>query len=147
MRTHMVYYQCRKGDGDRAQTAERKITMKYNRSEIMKAAWNGYRAMKHVHGYTFGMALKHAWMMARKNAEKAAAEASKQTFDGYAVVNGYSFRLWEKEVAPRKTIRRIYINSGNSNKGGFIDLDTMAIRANGTAASVARTFLDQYNVA
>ena len=121
--------------------------MKYNKSEIMKAAWNGYRAMKQVHGYTFGMALKHAWMMARKNAEKAAAEASKQTFDGCAVVNGYTFRLWEKEVAPRKTIRRIYINSGNSNKGGFIDLDTMAIRANGTAASVARTFLAQYTVA
>ena len=85
--------------------------------------------------------------MARKNAEKAAADASKQTFDGYAVVNGYTFRLWEKEVAPRKTIRRIYINSGNSNKGGFIDLDTMAIRANGTAASVARTFLAKYTVA
>ena len=121
--------------------------MKYNKSEIMKAAWNGYRAMKQVHGYTFGMALKHAWMMAKKNADKAEAEASKKAFDGFAVVNGYTFRLWEKEVAPRKTIRRIYINSGNSNKGGFIDLDTMAIRANGTAASVARNFLAQYTVA
>ena len=121
--------------------------MKYNRSEIMKAAWNGYRAMKHVHGYTFGMALKHAWMMARKNAERAAAEASKQQFDGMAVVNGYTFRLWEKEIAPDRTLRRIYINSNCSNVGGYIDLDTMAVRAHGTAASVARAFLAQYTVA
>ena len=121
--------------------------MKYNKSEIMKAAWDGYRAMKNVHGYTFGMALKHAWMMAKKNADKAEAEASKKAFNGFAVVNGYTFRLWEKEVAPRKTIRRIYINSGNTNKGGYIDMDTMAIRANGTAASVARSFLAQYTVA
>ena len=121
--------------------------MKCNKSEIMKAAWNGYRAMKHVHGYTFGMALKHAWMMAKKNADKAEAEASKKAFDGFASVNGYTLRLWEKEVAGGKMIRRIYINSGNSNKGGYIDLETMAIRANGTAASVARSFLAQYTVA
>ena len=52
--------------------------MKYNRSEIMKAAWNRYHACKRIaslNNTTFAQCLKAAWAIA-KEAVKAAAEAA-----------------------------------------------------------------------
>lgn len=117
--------------------------MKYNKSEIMKAAWASYRSMHRqskLSTYTFAMALKHAWMMAKKAIEKA----SKISFTGFASFSGYTFKLWEKN-----DIRRIYINAKNSNKGGYIALigDTVKIVANGSASFAAREFLDTYEIA
>ena len=45
--------------------------MKYNRSEIMKAAWSNYRLWQYVPGYTFARALQLAWHYAKKAAEEA----------------------------------------------------------------------------
>lgn len=45
--------------------------MKYNRREIMKAAWTSYKMWSFVYkNYTFSMALKHAWESAKKQAER-----------------------------------------------------------------------------
>lgn len=125
----------------------------YNRSEIMKKAWEGFKSMRRQGSktYTFAQALKYAWMMAKKAVENAAKEASKEVskikFDGFAVLNGFSFKLWEKEVSTNKTIRRIYINSNGSNKGGYIDITNgIDIFASGSAASAARQFISLYKI-
>lgn len=64
---------------------------KYNKSEIMKKAWEIFRlcnspALKTCLPYTFSEALKYAWAEAKKAAEKAEkiAEAMKKKIVGFA---------------------------------------------------------------
>lgn len=106
----------------------------YNKSEIMKNAWN-IRRTKNV---SMSSALKEAWAVAKK--------PSKPVFDGYAEMDGFTFNLWENYG-----LRRIYVNNytgrNKKNSGGYINLDNMAIAATGCVKDAARKFLDTYQVA
>ena len=107
---------------------------KYNKSEIMKAAW----IIRRSDNVSMSVALKAAWANAKK--------PSKMAFVDRAEIDGYSFNLWEKHG-----LRRIYINNNTgrnkSNAGGCINLDNMDIVASGCVKSAARRFLDMYEVA
>lgn len=106
--------------------------MKYNRSEIMRNAWNAYNEEKLYCSYrgfamkkTFGYFLKMAWLGAKnkmkaaereaaKQAELAKLAENKQKFNKKASFEGCDFRLWEKGEH-----RRIYIAD---ETGAYIDL-------------------------
>lgn len=62
--------------------------MKYNRSEIMKAAWSNYRIWQYVPGYTFARALQLAWHYAKKAAEEAEKAVVLYNVVGYKLHNG-----------------------------------------------------------
>lgn len=87
------------------------ITMKYNKSEIMKMAWNLYRTTMKTN--RFGTCLREAWVVAK-------AAANKEQFTGKKAVelDGYSFRFWQGGAN-----RRIYIN-GRRADGSYVDLNT-----------------------
>lgn len=70
--------------------------MKYNRREIMKAAWTSYKMWSFVYkNYTFSMALKHAWESARKQAEREAL----RNHNRYDVVGTMIFNGKEHVIA------------------------------------------------
>lgn len=114
--------------------------MKFNRREIMKAAWRYYRAMM-VNCRNFASALRRAW----SEAKEALKEASKIKFDAAAVEGDYYFKLWEKDTG-RYTIRRIYCN-GRNGRNGYIDLRNNEIVATGNIAYACREFLKKYSIA
>lgn len=129
--------------------------MKYNRSEIMKNAWGMYNFEKKECGYrgremnkSFGYFLRMAWIGAKNAAAAAEREAArkaelaelsqnKNQFSGKAIIDGYSFRLWENYGK-----RRIYIG----NNGAFIDCDNnnSICSKNSDTIRVAEKFLASY---
>ena len=113
--------------------------MKYNRSEIMKAAWRYYRGMMAA-TRNFACALRRAW----REAKEAIQEAKKIAFDGSAVEGDYYFKLWEKDTG-RYTIRRVYCNGRNGRKG-YIDLRDNEIVATGSVAFACAEFLKKYSL-
>ena len=84
--------------------------MKYNKSEIMKKAWNLFRG--EMKGIKFGICLREAWAVAK-------AAANKEKFTGKKAVelDGYEFRFWQGG-----SNRRIYIN-GRRADGSYVDLN------------------------
>ena len=96
--------------------------MKYNRSEIMKAAW-GMKRSYSCRSLTFGECLKRAWA----NAKTTAADTAefdrlngKQFEDGETVTfEGYTCTLtrWTKGNHDR-----IYLNDGSRKGCGYVDL-------------------------
>lgn len=112
--------------------------MKYNRSEIMKKAWELFRGK--LNRSSFSTCLMMAWKIA-----KAAAE--RETFTGKKIVSlmGYGFSFWK---GGRN--RRVYIN-GTRTHGSYIDLNTMKAVLSGKAdpylVTAAECFLAKYEIA
>lgn len=109
--------------------------MKYNRSEIMKDAWNTFKNP----GYyfhpnfkpTFGQCLKMAWAKYKKlAAEKAANEAEFSRLAGKQFENGMEITFDGVTFVLRRWTKgghdRIYLNGSygwNSRKSaGFVDI-------------------------
>ena len=101
--------------------------MKYNRSEIMKAAWE-LRRSYFARALTFAECLKRAWAKAKEEMTAAAemakvegqkfADGMEITFDGYTAI----LRRWVKGNHDR-----IYLNVPNSRKNyGYVDLKNQA---------------------
>ena len=89
----------------------------YNRSEIMKRAWELYRTYRRWER-TFAWCLTKAWTEAKQ-------EASKNAYNGVDFVNGMEITIngvtrtlnrWTKNG-----MDRVYINYGKKNDG-YIDL-------------------------
>ena len=90
--------------------------MKYNRSEIMKRAWE----VKRIHKLAFNACLRKAWAEAKKEAEAHA-------YDGVDFVDGMEITMdgvvrtlnrWTKYGNDR-----VYINNPNSKSNdGYVDL-------------------------
>lgn len=117
--------------------------MKYNLSEIMKAAWKMVKNSSEKLPMKIGQALKIAWA----NAKEKRAMETREKFEDYAEMNGFTFSRWEKYGK-----HRIYINNctgrNKSNNGGFIDLDrNNSIVASGCVKFAAMAFLRAYIVA
>lgn len=92
---------------------------KYNKSEIMKNAWEISRRWT-ARGLTFGQCLEKAWAEAKKAAQNAAAYAITKFEDGMEItVDGYTRVLnrWTKYGNDR-----IYVNGGSRKGEGYIDL-------------------------
>lgn len=112
--------------------------MKYNRSNIMKKAWELFRGK--LNRSSFGTCLMMAWKIA-----KAAAE--RETFTGKKAINmmGYTFNYWRGG-----NNRRVYIN-GTRTYGAFIDLNTMkpmiSCKANSYLIIAAECFMAKYEIA
>lgn len=128
---------------------------KYNKSEIMKNAWNLVRTL----GMTMSEALRKAWADAKTTLEKV-------VFEGFAKViihkngktnpyigteydsesNYLTFKLWEKG-----NNRRIYINDYKRRSCGYIDLNNnnVIVDAAGycSAYETAQWFLSNYAIA
>lgn len=90
--------------------------MKYNKSEIMKRAWELKRTFRNK--YTFGQCLYRAWREAKE-------EAAENAYNGTAFVNGMGITMngvartlnrWTKNG-----MDRVYINYGKKNDG-YVDL-------------------------
>ena len=98
--------------------------MKYNRSEIMKNAWE-IRRSYNARGLTFGECLKRAWEKAKTaiaNAAQLAAMTGKKFVNGMEITfDGYTRTLsrWTKGG-----MDRVYINGGSRRGEGYIDLNT-----------------------
>lgn len=75
---------------------------KYNKSEIMRAAWSIYRTL-HAHDtdFTFSAALKSAWRNAKAEIARAAEESAKAAND--VIINGWDVTKLEKAGAKRWT--------------------------------------------
>lgn len=144
--------------------------MKYNKSEIMKAAhkayseraisWQAHESVRYNgvnYGHNaapFGYFLHMAWQGAKfeaRKAERAAAEraarlASRKPFAGAASFEGYYFKLWEKNG-----MRRIYINgTGYQSRvnGAYIDANTCEIHCKrDETRKLAERFMEAYNIA
>lgn len=96
--------------------------MKYNRSEIMKAAWKMHRSYN-ARALTFGQCLARAWAKA-KEAAKVAAQIAVRFVDGMIVkVENleFSLRRWTKYG-----MDRVYINFGK-DKVGYMDISTKSV--------------------
>lgn len=85
---------------------------KYNKSEIMKRAWE---LVKKV-GMTISSGLKKAWEEAKKMAEKVKFKNHMEI-----TVDGYTRELvrWTKGDHDR-----VYINGGSRQGDGFVDIKT-----------------------
>lgn len=139
--------------------------MKYNKSEVMKRAWEMYKASKcypldNTHTYKgviyvarntpFAFFLHMAWFSAKQEAERAEEHAkrveNKTVFTGRETYkNGWNsadFCLWENYGK-----RRIYINGGRK-LSGYIDLNAdNKIVGNAAAKELAESFLETHIVA
>lgn len=112
--------------------------MKYNKSKIMKKAWELFRGQ--MKRSSFSTCLMMAWKIAK-------AEAERDTFTGKKVVSlmGYGFNFWKGG-----NNRRVYIN-GTRTYGSYIDLNTMKPVLNAKAdtylIAAAECFLAKYEIA
>ena len=100
--------------------------MKYNKSEIMKAAWKHYRNMvesiNKLRGanitYSFSEALRFEWKEAKKKAAiEELIQSNKEFHDGITVKNGAGFDL-ELNRWAKYGHDRIYIG----NNCGYYDI-------------------------
>lgn len=100
--------------------------MKYNKSEIMKKAWEKRRSYS-CRGLTFGQCLKNAWEEAKTEYQNSLVP--KEFVDGMEItVDGRTRTLkrWTKNGYDR-----IYIN-GECRKGdGFVDIKNGVAHLNG----------------
>ena len=121
---------------ERARDKRKEITtMKYNKSEIMKAAWNLYRTN---FSRFFGKCLSKAWALAK-------AAANKEAFTGYTTFNGFDFRFWSNYGK-----RRIYVTGYRKQYSGYIDLDDGNVLKGTDYFDTVRTvelFLAHYDIA
>ncbi len=112
--------------------------MKYNRSEIMKKAWNLFRGK--LNRNSFATCLSMAWKIAKAGVER-------ETFNGKKVVSlmGYGFNFWKGGKN-----RRVYIN-GTRTYGSYIDLNTMqpvlSAKADTYLIIAAECFMAKYEIA
>lgn len=112
--------------------------MKYNRSEIMKKAWNLFRGK--LNRNSFATCLSMAWKIAK-------AGVARETFTGKKVVSlmGYGFNFWKGGKN-----RRVYIN-GTRTHGAYIDLNTMqpvlSAKADTYLIIAAECFMAKYEIA
>ena len=126
--------------------------MKYNRSEIMKKAWEFFRMAK-VNNWkhtfrTFGECLRVAWRLAKEarvEAERKAKEATIFTGKKAVSFEGFTFRFWQGGKN-----RRIYIN-GYHDGGAYIDLaDNRIVTFRKTwdsAIKAAENFMKRFEIA
>lgn len=103
--------------------------MKYNLSQIMKAAWTEFKSLKNYpltdsrRNRTFGDCLRSAWFVAKQAVKKAAELVSlagkKFTQDMEITINyvTYSLRRWTNYGKDR-----IYVTGGKNRSGAFVDL-------------------------
>lgn len=123
--------------------------MKYNRSKIMKKAWEMFRLAKANNWKrTFGECLQVAWRLAKEARVEAERNANDATiFTGKKAVSfeGFTFRFWQGGKN-----RRIYIN-GYHDGGAYIDLaDNRIVTFRKTwdsAVKAAECFLAKYEIA
>lgn len=112
--------------------------MKYNKSEIMKRAWQRFRSANNR--ASFATCLRDSWQIAKN-------EAQREAFTGKRPVTfmGYSFNFWKGGEN-----RRIYIN-GTRTYGAYIDLKSMKPVLNrkciGVLDIVVDKFLSKYEIA
>lgn len=91
----------------------------YNKSEIMKRAWE-IRRMWTARGLTFGQCLSRAWKEAKTAIANAAAYAIKKFENGMEItVDGVTRVLtrWTKNGYDR-----VYVNGGSKKGEGFVDI-------------------------
>lgn len=123
--------------------------MKYNKSEIMKKAWEMFRLAKANNwNRTFGECLRAAWRLAKEahaEAERKAKEATIFTGKKAVSFEGFTFRFWQGGKN-----RRIYIN-GYHDGGAYIDLaDNMIVTFRKTwdsAVKAAESFMKSFEIA
>ena len=96
--------------------------MKYNKSEIMKNAWEMVRKFK----CSMSRALKEAWAKAKIRAMKFV-----KFVDGMEITspNGFT-RILNRWT--RYDRDRVYINGGSRKGDGYVDLNTGKAHLNGT---------------
>lgn len=90
--------------------------MKYNKSDIMKKAWE----IKRKSGNTFSASLKMAWSLA-----KAILTMKKEDYveDGTVDV-----RFWFNYGKARAYITRSWVSNFQNKKGYYVDLETGRVR-------------------
>lgn len=92
--------------------------MKYNKSEIMKAAWNLYRKVKAgkaaVGNNTFGACLRFAWGDAKNAVEAAEREARRQQEEAENRKRAEAYRQRQAEKAARKFVGVVKIGWGRN---------------------------------
>lgn len=103
--------------------------MKYNKSEIMKNAWEAYKARKLYPAYdyrsrvTFADCLRQAWFSAKESARQAIALASmigkKFCNDMEITIDyvTYTLRRWTNYGKDR-----VYVTGGKNRSGHYVDL-------------------------
>lgn len=90
--------------------------MKYNKSKIMKTAWNILKKA----GVSFSDALKMAWKLA-----KAVMTMKKEDY----VENGtVEVRFWFNYGKARAYINRSWVSKYQNQKGYYVDLETGRVR-------------------
>ena len=91
--------------------------MKYNRSEIMKRAWELYRTYRRWER-TFAWCLTKAWAEANQ-------EASENVYNGVDFVNGMEITMNDVTCTLNRWSKygmdRVYINR-NGKRDGYVDL-------------------------
>lgn len=105
----------------------------FNKSEIMKNAWNKKRSYSH-RGLTFGECLKRAWADAKAAVENAKAYAITKFENNMEItVDGVTRTLtrWTKGGYDR-----VYVNGGSSKGEGFVDIKNSKSNLNNTSYNV-----------
>lgn len=91
--------------------------MKYNRSEIMKRAWELYRTFRRW-GDSFGKCLTMAWKEAKQ-------EAADNAYNGVEFANGMEITMNDVTCTLNRWTKcgmdRVYINR-NGKRDGYVDL-------------------------
>lgn len=112
--------------------------MKYNRSNIMKKAWELFRGK--LNRSSFATCLRIAWAIAKAGIER-------ETFTGKKAVTmmGFTFRFWKGGKQ-----RRVYVN-GAHTRDSYIDLSTMTSvlvrNPNFDMIAAVECFLAKYEIA
>ena len=88
----------------------------YNKSEIMKKAWELFKSA----GWAFSVCLRMSWKFAKEEAAKNAPVKEKSFVDGMTIeAMGYEFTLkrWTKHG-----MDRVYLEGCRSDGCGYVDL-------------------------
>ena len=103
----------------------KKNIKRFNKSNIMKRAWEMHRSYRYS-ALTFGQCLSRAWEEAKEAVEKEMQEAEEAAFYGVKFADGMTIKVAGRAYTLNRWTKydndRIYVNREDGNKEGFVDL-------------------------